>query len=65
MGENAMAWLVAIVTGLILVFFLMSQGSKRRPNRIGAWGAGRRYEARHRFVRGDDFKKWKDADYGR
>jgi hypothetical protein len=60
-----MTWLIAIMTGFILVLLLMRRGSRRKQNRIGAWGAGRRYQARHRYAGGDDFKKWKDADYGR
>jgi len=67
MGENTMTWLAIIMISFALAIFLVRQESKGKPNRSRERGTGRRHESRHRFApgKGDDMKKWKDADYCR
>jgi hypothetical protein len=61
-----MTWLAVITISLALAIFLVRRKSKEKPNQIEERDMGRSYEAGHRFAqgRGDDMKKWKDADYG-
>jgi hypothetical protein len=62
-----MTWLAIVTISLFAAIFLVGQMSKGRPKRIRERDRGRSYESRYRSTpgKGDDMKKWRDADYSR
>jgi hypothetical protein len=64
-----MTWLAIVTISLAAAIFLVGQKSKGRPKptRIREGDIARSYESRYRSTpgKGDDMKKWRDADYSR
>jgi hypothetical protein len=62
-----MTWLAVVATALAAAIFVAGRKFRGKPSRIREPDMGRSYESRRRFAprRGDDMKKWKDADYNR
>jgi hypothetical protein len=62
-----MTWLAIVTISLAAAIFLVGQRSKGRPKRFRERDIGRSYESRYRSTpaKGDDMKKWRDADYSR
>jgi hypothetical protein len=67
MGEYSMTWLAVVAISLAVAIFVAGRKFREKPSRIRERDLGRNYESRYRFApgRGDDMKKWKDADYSR
>jgi hypothetical protein len=62
-----MKWLAIVTISLVFAIFLVGQISKGRPKRFRERGIGRSYASRYRATlgKGEDMKKWRDADYNR
>jgi hypothetical protein len=62
-----MTWLAIVTISLAVAIFLVGQSSKGKPKRFRGRDIGRSYESRYRATpaKGDDMKKWRDADYSR
>jgi hypothetical protein len=67
MGEYSVTWLAVVAISLAVAIFVAGRKFRGKPSRIREPDMGRSHESRYRFAprRGDDMKKWKEADYSR